>query len=364
MNDDLPSGDNEVCPRCGRGTTGETFCAECGLNLASQRELPTADAYAAGVREKRWLQQRRREQEAAREAKVFERRDAATQRAAEKRKSSEKAKRERAAKRADSASQNHSRHPFVIVAVTVVVVVVAAAAVILTRDDTPRTTNSATTATTPNGKTAPATAATPGRQNEPAERVAFTDDNGKPLVEPDKLIFGKTTLDDLSWTGWGSEKARATGTLVAVDCEPSCAEGAVETSDAEITLTTIRQCGGERQYTEGVLTDEGGGPPNEIASSEADCAEASRESAAGGTNPSDEDERDACQRVTVTKGDVSCSRAVAVADAAIASGEGSPNETTRVRGFDCRVYPYAVECSDGAASAFEAKYGTAGAQRE
>lgn len=53
--DDLPSGKHNVCPRCGSAADRTTFCAGCGLNLAKQGELPTADAYAARAREERWL---------------------------------------------------------------------------------------------------------------------------------------------------------------------------------------------------------------------------------------------------------------------------------------------------------------------
>lgn len=52
---ELPSGTHLVCPRCGATAGDSRWCAACGLNLSQQGKLPTADAYAAGIRERRWL---------------------------------------------------------------------------------------------------------------------------------------------------------------------------------------------------------------------------------------------------------------------------------------------------------------------
>lgn len=52
-----PSGSQRVCPRCGRDADDAAFCGGCGLNLRKQKALPTADAFAASVREKRWLEE-------------------------------------------------------------------------------------------------------------------------------------------------------------------------------------------------------------------------------------------------------------------------------------------------------------------
>ena len=46
-----------MCPRCGADAGEEVFCASCGLNLKQQPDLPTADAYVAAEREKKWLEQ-------------------------------------------------------------------------------------------------------------------------------------------------------------------------------------------------------------------------------------------------------------------------------------------------------------------
>jgi hypothetical protein len=58
MSNDFPSptGTHLVCPRCGTPERGKRFCTSCGLNLDLQDELPTADEFAARVRERRWLE--------------------------------------------------------------------------------------------------------------------------------------------------------------------------------------------------------------------------------------------------------------------------------------------------------------------
>lgn len=66
--DAIPSGSQEVCPRCGTAPGEGTWCSGCGLNLRQQHELPTADAYTARVREGRWLADQQLQRQAQREA--------------------------------------------------------------------------------------------------------------------------------------------------------------------------------------------------------------------------------------------------------------------------------------------------------
>jgi len=68
--DSLPAGEQRVCPRCGALAQDGIWCDDCGLNLGQQGELPTADAYAAKVRERRWLEERAREARQEREAQA------------------------------------------------------------------------------------------------------------------------------------------------------------------------------------------------------------------------------------------------------------------------------------------------------
>jgi uncharacterized RDD family membrane protein YckC len=44
-----------VCPRCGDEAGEHRFCQSCGLNLAEQTELPTAEEYSARLRQEQWL---------------------------------------------------------------------------------------------------------------------------------------------------------------------------------------------------------------------------------------------------------------------------------------------------------------------
>lgn len=44
-----------VCPRCGQPASDQSFCGGCGLNLAQQAELPSAEEYDARLREEQWL---------------------------------------------------------------------------------------------------------------------------------------------------------------------------------------------------------------------------------------------------------------------------------------------------------------------
>lgn len=70
--EDLPSGSHWVCPRCGTPTSEAIWCSECGLNLRQQSELPTADAFAARIREERWLAVKETERRAEHEARQRE----------------------------------------------------------------------------------------------------------------------------------------------------------------------------------------------------------------------------------------------------------------------------------------------------
>jgi hypothetical protein len=39
------------------------------------------------------------------------------------------------------------------------------------------------------------------------------------------IIGNHEVLEGISWSTWGEEVAEGSGTLVGVECEPSCAEG-------------------------------------------------------------------------------------------------------------------------------------------
>lgn len=79
------------------------------------------------------------------------------------------------------------------------------------------------------------------------------------------------------WTRWGGSTAKATGTLGALNCDPDSARGSYSYSDATITLSAIRTCGGRRQYTRANLqSNERSAADEPIPSSSPDCAQAQR----------------------------------------------------------------------------------------
>jgi hypothetical protein len=124
---DLPSGSHRVCPRCGTPTGDGVWCDGCGLNLKQQAELPTADAYAAKVREQRWLEERREEERAeprqkAKEKKAARERREAETAAAQQRAADEKAEKRRA--RAEARSRRGTR-PWVVAGIALVALLLA-----------------------------------------------------------------------------------------------------------------------------------------------------------------------------------------------------------------------------------------------
>ncbi len=63
------------------------------------------------------------------------------------------------------------------------------------------------------------------------------------VVKPTKLLLacgdGKLSLLDLTWSGWGTPTATATGTKEEVPCVPSCAQGRPVHAPAKVTVTGL-----------------------------------------------------------------------------------------------------------------------------
>jgi hypothetical protein len=62
------------------------------------------------------------------------------------------------------------------------------------------------------------------------------------LVKPKQITTsgdGSAFVDGLSWTGWGTSRATATGTLHLDDCTPSCAQGTYTAYPATVTLAGL-----------------------------------------------------------------------------------------------------------------------------
>lgn len=102
---ELRGTDHPVCPRCGTFAGDGVWCGGCGLNLKQQGELPTADSYAARVREQRWLaaQAEQAEVDRTEQASALEERRAAEaeHRAREQREQARARAEESASKRAE-----------------------------------------------------------------------------------------------------------------------------------------------------------------------------------------------------------------------------------------------------------------------
>ncbi|MDQ6526431.1 hypothetical protein RB608_22610 [Nocardioides sp. LHD-245] len=100
-----------------------------------------------------------------------------------------------------------------------------------------------------------------GAQTDPAvaARAAVTyilDCVGEPVASPATFTVacadGNQSLTDLAWADWGADEATATGTMVANDCEPSCAEGSDVSVPVKVLVSDIVL--GEATVNYGALT--------------------------------------------------------------------------------------------------------------
>ncbi len=92
-----------------------------------------------------------------------------------------------------------------------------------------------------------------------AARAAVTyilDCVGEPVASPASVTVacadGNQSLTDLAWSDWGADEATATGTMVANNCEPSCAEGTDVSVPAKVVVSDIVE--GEASATYGKIT--------------------------------------------------------------------------------------------------------------
>jgi hypothetical protein len=68
-------------------------------------------------------------------------------------------------------------------------------------------------------------------------------------IKPQKLSFRDLEMTDLHWRHWGTRVARARGISRILTCNPTCANGRVETTATTVKLSRIRERGGKRRYT-------------------------------------------------------------------------------------------------------------------
>ena len=79
-------------------------------------------------------------------------------------------------------------------------------------------------------------------------------DDGAARIEPARITMsagasGFIRIKKLRpWEGWGAESADATGRYRYNTCRPSCGAGNYDTTSAEVRLSQIRKCNGQRRY--------------------------------------------------------------------------------------------------------------------
>lgn len=88
-----------------------------------------------------------------------------------------------------------------------------------------------------------------------AGAIGVVDLKNRAAIEPRAMdINSEQTLDGLRWSGWGNPSATGRGEVDTLICDPSCATGRLEHSNAVIVLSKPRRCGGRRFYTRSTMT--------------------------------------------------------------------------------------------------------------
>src|SRR6478609_497961 len=78
------------------------------------------------------------------------------------------------------------------------------------------------------GGSAPATADPAGQADSVFAIGKCYDPSQPPLQRPGSFAYNcdnTGVMQDMTWTSWGSDGARGTGTDSAVECQPNCAQG-------------------------------------------------------------------------------------------------------------------------------------------
>jgi hypothetical protein len=79
--------------------------------------------------------------------------------------------------------------------------------------------------------------------------VAVIDLAGTAGARPRELEIAKdATLEDLRWRGWGEAQAEASGSVRALICEPTCANGRIRHWPTRVVLSGLITCGDGRFY--------------------------------------------------------------------------------------------------------------------
>lgn len=68
------------------------------------------------------------------------------------------------------------------------------------------------------------------------------------------------SLDGLAWSGWGQERATATGQIVTNTCTPNCAQGKLERFPVQVTADRLSRREASQIYTTVTVTYTGARP--------------------------------------------------------------------------------------------------------
>jgi hypothetical protein len=92
--------------------------------------------------------------------------------------------------------------------------------------------------------------------------VGLLDAFGRTQIRPETVDFAQdASLEDVSWSSWGTDGAEGSGTMRVQECDPTCAAGQVKTVRATITLTAARECNGQRYFASSAVRPEAGDVP-------------------------------------------------------------------------------------------------------
>ena len=83
----------------------------------------------------------------------------------------------------------------------------------------------------------------------PPGEYLVVDLRGRALARPERLEFASdATLTGLRWSGWGEERAQATGEAEILVCQPTCADGRLRRQPAAVVLSEPVDCDGVTYY--------------------------------------------------------------------------------------------------------------------
>jgi hypothetical protein len=99
------------------------------------------------------------------------------------------------------------------------------------------------------------------RQLERGE-VGLLDAFGQTRIRPETVDFAQdASLQDVTWSSWGTDGGQGSGTMRVQECDPTCAAGQVKTVRATIVLTAARECNGQRYFASSEVRPEAGEAP-------------------------------------------------------------------------------------------------------